>query len=101
MNHIHQNTNHLVIIIFLALTAIFEVLGTVTVAINYYRTSSSAKEITQSFNPRFSVPFSERAKIINLAEKLTRKWYLTAGLIAYVLGAIFGLLAGLAAIYHW
>jgi len=63
MQPIHQNTNHLVIIIFLVIAAIFEVLGTVTVAINYYRTSSSAKEIIQSFNPRFSVPFSERAKL--------------------------------------
>jgi hypothetical protein len=85
----------------LILAATFEIIGTITVAINYYRTSSSAKGITQSFNPRFSVPFSERAKIIDLAEKLTSKWYLTAGLVAYVLGAIFGFLAGLAAMYHW
>ena len=100
MNHIHQNTNHLIIIILLTLTAIFELLGTITVAINYYKTSEAAQKIANHSQPNY-VMEEEFNNTRQLAKELTSKWYLIAGLIAYVLGATFGLLGGLAAIYYW
>jgi hypothetical protein len=85
----------------LALSAFFELVGTITVAYNYYRTGRVAKGLIEGFNPGFSIHFEDRKKPIILANELTPKWYLTLGLVAYVLGAILGLLAGLAAVYHW
>src|ERR1039458_8501452 len=90
-----------IILLFLISSAVFELIGTATVAYNYYRTHRIAQALINGFNPRFSVPFQDRKKPIILAQQLTSRWYLTAGLVAYVLGAILGLCAGLAALYHW
>jgi hypothetical protein len=89
------------IVLFLVASAVFTIMGTITVAFNYYKSSVIAKAIVKNFNPDFSIPFNEREQFIDLTKQLTSRWYLTAGLIAYVLGAIFGLCAGLAAIYKW
>jgi hypothetical protein len=94
-------SGHSVVVSFLVISAICELIGTATVAINYYKTSTVAKAIINSYNPRFSVPFSERRQFIYFVNQLTSRWYLTIGLIAYAVGAITGLCAGLAAIYHW
>jgi hypothetical protein len=85
---------------FLIISAVCSLFGTATVAINYYRTSKAAKIIADAFNPNFSVPFNERARLNNLVGRLTARWYLTLGLVAYGLGALFGLLAGLAGLYR-
>ncbi len=89
------------VVILLIITAVCQLVGTASVAINYYRTSSTAKSITDHFNPNFSVPFAERDRLNSLMKELTPRLYLTFGLIAYAVGAITGLLAGLAAYYHW
>ncbi len=87
------------ITIFLSLTAFFELAGTLTVAINYDRTNKVVEQLID--NPDQFDKFRERRRFNSLAQNLKRKPYLTAGLVAYFLGAISGLLAGLAALYHW
>ena len=87
-------------IFLIILTAIFQILGTTTVAVNYYKTSSTAKAITDRFNPDFSIPFKERDQMNNLIKQLTPRWYLTVGMIAYVLAAVLGVCAGISALYN-
>ncbi|HEY5267733.1 MAG TPA: hypothetical protein VII94_01210 [Candidatus Saccharimonadales bacterium] len=100
MPHIIQTHYTALMASLLIITATGQVFGTITVAINYYRTGVIAKVIVDTNNPNFLVPFTEKKKLVAIAAQLKRKWWLTLGLVSYVVGAMSGLLAGLIALYH-
>jgi len=93
--------NNSLIVALISITAICELAGTVTVAINYYRAGNVARQIVNNYNPHLHMPFNEQKKTALLADQLTSRIYLTIGLIAYAFGTISGFLAGLASIYRW
>jgi hypothetical protein len=75
-------------------------MGTVSVAINYYRTGVIAQIIMDRSKSQLASVHWERDKLAAMASELTRTWWLTIGLIAYIVGAISGLAAGLIWLYR-
>ena len=113
------------IIFIMFLSAAMQLLGTWTVAVNYSRGASLAKEImdqlddevenaaTRSKSPAYELRqdsalqanadlnayrTQSRKTIRALASHLRSRPYLTAGIVAYTLGACFGLIAGIGAL---
>jgi hypothetical protein len=111
------------IAILLGLSSVAELFGTVTVWLNYARGAELARDILieiegeeqaatelehQNRIPAMDheslelalVKVAEAAKRLRsqVGNQLERRWYLTAGLVAYVLGAILGLTAGFVAL---
>jgi len=101
--------------------------GTATVAINYSRGASLAKEVLQRIateetdaEARSNAPYrhilnvdaahanaevddlGRRARIINkeMASQLSPKWYLTSGIVAYFIGAALALAAGIGSLHR-
>lgn len=111
----------------MVLSAAMQFFGTFTVAVNYARGASLAKEVlgrigaedvtavTRSESPAHALrndsPLQANAEveeigrqyrktIRDIASQLSPKWYLTAGIIAYFLGAGLGLIAGIGSLYR-
>jgi hypothetical protein len=93
-------TSNTAIATFLIIAAVCQIIGTTTVAINYYRTGEIAKNIIGGSELSLASVHWERRKLAALAGKLTRRWWLTLGLAAYVVGAIAGLTGGLIWLYR-
>ncbi len=93
-------TNNTFISFLLIIAAICQILGTISVAVNYYRTSVIAELIVDSSQTQLANIFSEREKLSAVASQLTRRWWLNLGLLAYIIGAIFGLTGGLIWLYR-
>jgi hypothetical protein len=88
-------TSSVTIAILLIIAAVCQILGTATVAYNYYRTGVIAELIVRGSKAQLASVFWEREKLAAVASQLTRRWWLTLGLVAYVIGALSGLAAGL------
>jgi len=88
-------TDNITIATLLIISASCQILGTIAVSINYYRTGIIAKIIDDTSNSQLLIPFKERAKVAALAKELKRSWWLTLGLFSYVFAAISGLVASL------
>jgi hypothetical protein len=97
------------------LSAIGELVGTATVAVNYAKGHRIARDIAESsladgrapaaVSLRYDDPVQAnwaadeaKGQVRSLAGQLTARWYLTAGLVAYGIGALAGCGAGLLAI---
>ncbi|HXN62333.1 MAG TPA: hypothetical protein VN886_17950 [Acidimicrobiales bacterium] len=108
-----------VILILLIISAAAELFGTVTVAITYAKGHRLAQELLIATGPPVRritgaeileppLPglrmFDLEGNVDNLryrvSNQLRGRWWITAGLIAYGLGAFAGLGAGLLALYH-
>jgi hypothetical protein len=90
------------IVVLLVLSAVAELFGTFTVAINYSRGARVAREVVEAMpNDVGSWDDVERTplRIKQMARQLDTRPVLTAGLVAYGLGAVTGLAAGLLAVY--
>lgn len=103
------------IITLTVLSAIGELVGTATVAVNYAKGHRIARDIAESsladgrapaaVSLRYDDPVQAnwaadeaKGQVRSLAGQLTARWYLTAGLVAYGIGALAGCGAGLLAI---
>lgn len=93
-------TSNLAIAILLTVSALCQILGTISVAINYYRTGVIAQLIVDSSKSQLASVHWERDKLAAISNELTRRWWLTLGLAAYIIGAISGLVAGLIWLYR-
>lgn len=93
-------TSNTTIAILLVIAAIFQIIGTISVLVNYYRTGVIADLIVKRSNAQLANVFWEREKLAAVAGQLTRRWWLTLGLIAYIIGAIAGLCGGLIWLYR-
>lgn len=93
-------TSNTTIATLLVIAAICQILGTASVAYNYYRTGVIADLIVKGKETQLASVFWERDKLAAVAGQLTRRWWLTAGLAAYVIGALAGLSAGLIWLYR-
>ena len=90
------------IVVLLVLSALAELFGTITVALNYARGARVAREIVEAFTSDFDTwddTVGIPLRIKQMANQLDTRPILTAGLVAYALGAIVGLAAGLIALY--
>ena len=99
-SQVYNPSNELTVIL-LVITAFFELIGTISVAFNYYRSARVANQIVETHNSKFMVQFDDHNKLAYLADQLTPRTYLTIGLITYALGALTGLLASLVSLFHW
>lgn len=88
------------VIILASASAVFEIWGTITVLVSYFRSASVAEAIWKAasgsggFVARQSLaPWADLSELATLAGPLRKKLWITLGLLAYILGAIFGLLA--------
>lgn len=88
------------IAILLLIAALCQILGTASVAVNYYRTGAIADLIVKGSKAQLASVFWEREKLAAVAGQLTRRWWLTLGLAAYVIGALAGLAGGLIWLYR-
>lgn len=88
-------TNNISITILLIVAAVCQILGTISVAVNYYRTGVIAKLIDDASQAQLANIFWERQKLATVAKQLKRQWWLTLGLFAYILAAVSGLCASL------
>jgi hypothetical protein len=108
------------ILVLLIVSAVAELFGTATVAITYARGHRLAQEMlthvgpevrritgAEIFKPPDDVFFQHwelEGNVYDLrrrvAAQLVGRWWITAGLIAYVIGAIAGLSAGIIALYR-
>ena len=113
------------LILTMVLSAAMQLFGTWTVAVNYSRGALLAKKImdrlddedenaaTRSESPAYemrrdsalqanagleTLGTKSRKEIRDLASHLRSRRYLTAGIVAYTLGACFGLIAGIGAL---
>ncbi|HEY4963571.1 MAG TPA: hypothetical protein VIH90_02635 [Candidatus Saccharimonadales bacterium] len=93
-------TSNLTIAILLVVAAVCQIMGTISVAVNYYRTGAIAQIIIDRSKAQLASVHWERDKLAAIAGELTRTWWLTLGLIAYIVGAISGLAAGLIWLYR-
>ena len=93
-------TSNTTIAILLVIAAICQIIGTISVLVNYYRTGAIADLIVKRSNAQLANVFWEREKLAAVAGQLTRRWWLTLGLIAYIIGAIAGLCGGLIWLYR-
>jgi hypothetical protein len=93
-------TSNLMVAILLIITALGQIVGTVAVAVNYYRTGVIAKIVVDTSKSQLLIAHQERDKLVAIANELTRRWWLTLGLAAYIVSAIAGLAAGLIALYR-
>ena len=93
-------TSNNTIAVLLIIAALFQIMGTASVAINYYRTGAIADLIVKGSNAQLASVFWEREKLAAVADQLTRRWWLTVGLVAYVAGALAGLAGGLIWLYR-
>jgi hypothetical protein len=104
-----------------AASAICEILGTITVWFSYRKSARVGDSIREMFE-RFEkdqqsrtvmdqIPqWSSNADFVNamkrttatfsdISDTLTKKWWMSVGLLAYVLGATFGLIAVIAGVW--
>lgn len=88
-------TSNTTIATLLVIAAICQILGTAAVSVNYYKTGVIADLIVKGSKAQLASVFWEREKLAAVAQQLTRRWWLTLGLIAYIVGAIVGLTGGL------
>ena len=90
------------IVVLLVVSALAELFGTITVAMNYARGAKVAREIVEAL-PNDVATYDDVEKtplrMKQMARQLDTRPILTAGLVAYAVGAIVGLAAGLLAIY--
>lgn len=93
-------TSNTTIAILLIIAAICQILGTGAVAINYYRTGVIADLVVKGSKAQLASVFWERDKLAAVASQLTRRWWLTVGLAAYIIGALAGLTGGLIWLYR-
>jgi hypothetical protein len=93
-------TDNTTIAILLTTAAVCQILGTIAVTVNYYRTGVIADLIVKGSDAQLASVFWERKKLAGIAQQLTRRWWLTLGLIAYIIGAISGLCGGLIWLYR-
>lgn len=93
-------TSNAMIATLLIVAAVCQIIGTASVAINYYRTGEIAKNIVGGSELSLASVHWERRKLAALAGKLTRRWWLSVGLVAYALGALIGLAAGLIGLFR-
>lgn len=93
-------TSNEFIAILMIVAAVCQVFGTATVAVNYYRTGVIAELIDKSSQAQLASVHWERDKLAAVARQLTRRWWLTLGLIAYAVSAIASLTAGLIWLYR-
>jgi hypothetical protein len=102
MNIIMQTilTSNSTVTILLVITALGQIWGTIAVAVNYFNTGKIAKIIVNDGKSSLVIAHHERDKLTGIAGELTRKWWLTLGLAAYIVSAIAGLLAGLITLYR-
>lgn len=107
------------ILLLLILSAVAELFGTATVAISYARGHQLAQQLLQragpavvtanldellaqhdSFVRTWDLEGSIAVLRREVAGQLERRWWLTAGLVAYGVGALSGLAAGVIALYR-
>jgi hypothetical protein len=93
-------TSNTMIAILLVITALGQIWGTIAVAMNYFNTGKIAKIIVNDGKSSLVIAHRERDKLTGIAGELTRKWWLTLGLVAYIVSAVAGLAAGLIALYR-
>lgn len=116
---------HRLVILLLILSAVAQIFGTATVACNYCRGAQLAREVhaeldaeqaTEGSEPgnmqRLLVDASEimanfrlddaipayRDRLRRLLSLSDPRWYLTAGIVFYIVGALLGLAAGIGAL---
>lgn len=107
------------ILLLLVLSALAELFGTATVALSYARGHQLAQQLIERAGPavrstNLAELIAQRDSLIQawelqgsvavlrreVAGQLERRWWLTAGIISYGLGALSGLAAGIIALYH-
>ncbi len=93
-------TSNTAIATLLVLATVCQILGTISVALNYYRTGAIAELIVKGSKAQLASVFWEREKLAAVAQQLTRRWWLTFGLVAYIVGAVAGLCGGLIWLYR-
>jgi len=93
-------TSNTAIALLLVVAAVCQILGTISVAVNYYRTGAIADLIVRGSKAQLASVFWEREKLAAIAHQLTRRWWLTFGLVAYIVGAVSGLCGGLMWLYR-
>jgi len=93
-------TSNLMITVLLIIAALGQICGTITVAVNYYRTGVIAKKVVDTSKSQLLIVQQERDKLANIASELTRRWWLTLGLVAYIVSAVAGLAAGLITLHR-
>ncbi len=93
-------TSNSTVAVLLVITALGQILGTIAVAVNYYRTGVIAKIVVDTSKSQLLIVHQERDKLAAIAGELTRRWWLTFGLAAYIVSAIAGLAAGLITLYR-
>jgi hypothetical protein len=114
------------VISLLVLATLMQIIGTSTVAMNYARSASLAKLMLERLStaeeeadlrissPRYQLHLDSplqahteaeaygrqsRSAIREVVMQLNAKWYLTLGIVAYFLGAVLDLAAGIGALH--
>ena len=116
------NGQKVTVVVFAALSAFCEVWGTITVWIAYRRSAKVGASIGAMF-AQFEInqknrtiidqipQWSSNWEFVNamrrtmstfsdISDTLTKKWWMTAGLVAYIFGAFFGLIAVILGIWQ-